>query len=276
MDFAVFICTHGRPTAQHTLKALRTAGYSGKIYLVVDDEDPTVDGLRVVSQEYAAEILMFNKHLFISRSDTGTNEIHNKCILYAKNFCEQVALEKNLTAFVIADDDIVGFRFRYKNEGHLRSARVYSTLDGIFSLLVEYMLSTDMLALGMGYPQMYFNSDEDISKHRIPYQFVFRNVSKKVEWMSWFQEDIVTAIYYNSIGELLLSLPIVQLMVMSCDGEDGGMKSEYVSNPSIKRAMQQFVYLPSMFKIKWSKQMYKACVQWNNAYPKVLSGRYKK
>lgn len=38
-NFAVFILTHGRAENIITLKALEKAGYSGKTYLVIDDED---------------------------------------------------------------------------------------------------------------------------------------------------------------------------------------------------------------------------------------------
>ena len=38
-DFAVLILTHGRPESQLTLQSLEKSGYTGKVYLVVDDED---------------------------------------------------------------------------------------------------------------------------------------------------------------------------------------------------------------------------------------------
>lgn len=38
-DFGVFIITHGRANEQITLKTLKKCGYSGKVFLVIDDED---------------------------------------------------------------------------------------------------------------------------------------------------------------------------------------------------------------------------------------------
>ncbi|EFI4081186.1 TPA: hypothetical protein J5F60_004390 [Escherichia coli] len=40
-DFCVFILTHGRPDKVLTYRTLRRAGYTGKIFIVVDDEDKT-------------------------------------------------------------------------------------------------------------------------------------------------------------------------------------------------------------------------------------------
>ena len=38
-DFAAFILTHGRPDRVLTYKKIRDCGYTGKIYLIVDDLD---------------------------------------------------------------------------------------------------------------------------------------------------------------------------------------------------------------------------------------------
>lgn len=40
-DFCAFILTHGRPGKVLTYRTLRRAGYTGKIFIVVDDEDKT-------------------------------------------------------------------------------------------------------------------------------------------------------------------------------------------------------------------------------------------
>ena len=43
-DFCAFILTHGRPYKVHTYQTLRKAGYTGKIYIVIDNEDKTEAG----------------------------------------------------------------------------------------------------------------------------------------------------------------------------------------------------------------------------------------
>ena len=40
-DFCAFILTHGRPDRVHTFKTLQRSGYTGKVYIVIDDEDKT-------------------------------------------------------------------------------------------------------------------------------------------------------------------------------------------------------------------------------------------
>ena len=36
-DFAVFILTHGRAKQQKTVKTLKRCGYTGRLYLIVDE-----------------------------------------------------------------------------------------------------------------------------------------------------------------------------------------------------------------------------------------------
>ena len=38
-DFAVLILSHGRPNNIKTIKALENANYTGKYYIVIDNED---------------------------------------------------------------------------------------------------------------------------------------------------------------------------------------------------------------------------------------------
>ena len=42
-DFCIFILTHGRPDRVITYKTLLRQGYTGPIYIVVDNEDKTID-----------------------------------------------------------------------------------------------------------------------------------------------------------------------------------------------------------------------------------------
>ena len=44
--FVAFILTHGRPDRVLTYEKLRKHGYTGKIYIVCDDEDKTLPEYR--------------------------------------------------------------------------------------------------------------------------------------------------------------------------------------------------------------------------------------
>ena len=55
---AVFILTHGRPDNIKTLDMLQRSGYTGKIHIVIDDEDARADEY---FNRYGDMVLQFNK-----------------------------------------------------------------------------------------------------------------------------------------------------------------------------------------------------------------------
>lgn len=57
-DVVVFIITHHRAEKQLTLNCLRKAGYSGEIYLVVDNQDKE---LEIYKKNYKDKLLIFDK-----------------------------------------------------------------------------------------------------------------------------------------------------------------------------------------------------------------------
>lgn len=280
MNYAVMICTHGRPKSQHTYETLRNSGYTGRIIFVVDDEDDTVQELE---NEYGTnnDIVVFNKQELIDISDTGTNENQRKCILYAKNFCEQLAVHQGLNSFIIADDDILKFRFRYVEDGKLKSQNITHSMDDVIDAYIKTMLECDMTATGFGFTQFYFTgvnsfSADNMVKYRVPYNFVFRNTKYKVDWMSWFGEDIITAVYYGRVGQLWTAMPYVQQEIVSLATAEGGMKDTYDNNSSVRLAMQNVMYLPSELKAYKYNDTYMASIKRDHAFPKLISSSFKK
>ena len=102
-DFAIFILTHERPDKQSTLSNLIMQGYTGDWYLVVDDEDKSID--KYIENFGKEKILIFNKQDYINRTDTGQQVPSRACIVYAKNFVEQYVKEfaTQYKYYVLAD-----------------------------------------------------------------------------------------------------------------------------------------------------------------------------
>ncbi len=70
MIFCAFILTHGRPDKVLTYRTLRRAGYTGKIFIVVDDEDKT---RHQYMAEFGEQVLVFSKADIASRFDEADN-----------------------------------------------------------------------------------------------------------------------------------------------------------------------------------------------------------
>ena len=59
-SFAVFILTHGRPENVLTLATLNRCGYTGKWYMIIDNEDKTAD--RYYELYGKEHVIMFDKY----------------------------------------------------------------------------------------------------------------------------------------------------------------------------------------------------------------------
>lgn len=285
-DFAIFICTHGRPYKQLTLDSLLRSGYTGKYYLLLDDTDETIQ--QYIDTYGLDHILVFDKNYFINSSEVGTNDPSFKCILYAKNACEYIAKNLNLSAFVIADDDIQNMRFRWPDSDKLRSMPIINTMDAVIESYVDFMLNCDVVGLSFGPTLVYFSgvkafTNECIQKFRIPFNFVFRNCKYPVDWVSSYGEDIVTAVLMGKIGQVWLALPFIQIdMVSPGEAESGGMSATYKEYRKqdlfgFKLVAFDFMYLPSSVKLILHKHRKWLCtIIRNNAFPKIVSSSYRR
>ena len=101
-DFCAFILTHGRPDRVYTYKTLLKAGYTGKIYIVIDDEDKTAEEYR---NRYGGKVLQFCKKEIAERIDEGDNFQDRRAVIYARNACWDLAKQVGCKYFIQLDDD---------------------------------------------------------------------------------------------------------------------------------------------------------------------------
>ena len=93
---AVFILSHGRPDNVITYQTLRKQGYTGKIYIIVDDEDKT---LKDYKNNFGDEVIVFSKKDYENKFDIMDNFSGNKVIVYARNACYDIARNLGLDYF---------------------------------------------------------------------------------------------------------------------------------------------------------------------------------
>ena len=117
VDFSVFILTHGRADNVITYKTLRNQGYTGKIYLIIDKDDPTKE---VYFKNFSSdEIIVFDKKEIKEKFDMMDNFGRTNCVVYARNACWDIAKSLGIKNFLELDDDYTSFDFKIiKNALH--------------------------------------------------------------------------------------------------------------------------------------------------------------
>ena len=143
--FVAFILTHGRPDRVLTYEKLRKHGYTGKIYIVCDDEDKTLPEYR----KRFGDVLVFSKSEIAKTFDEGDNFGDRRAIIYARNACFELAQQIGATHFIELDDDYTYFKFRFDDQLRWHGADVQD-LDAVFDMLLDYFNSAPMLTLAIG------------------------------------------------------------------------------------------------------------------------------
>ena len=101
-DFCIFILSNRRPTNIKTLDTLEKCGYTGKWYIVIDDEDPTGEQYK---KTFGDRVLVFSKAKVAEITDSCDTSKDRRTPLWARNACWDLAKQVNCRFFCQLDDD---------------------------------------------------------------------------------------------------------------------------------------------------------------------------
>ena len=145
-NFAVFILSHGRAGNVKTYQTLINQGYTGKIYIVVDDED---DMQQSYIDKYGTEVVkVFSKKAASVFVDPADLEPKLKGVIYARNYCHTIAAELGLTHFLVLDDDYNLFAHRFEKDGKLLSCKT-KRLNDVFECMNKFLDDTGALTVAL-------------------------------------------------------------------------------------------------------------------------------
>ena len=87
-DFAVFILSHGRPENVVTYNSLKRCGYTGKIYIIIDNEDKKIDEYKKI---FGEKVIVFDKKKVSKTFDEFDNLSDRRSVVYARNASFEIA-----------------------------------------------------------------------------------------------------------------------------------------------------------------------------------------
>lgn len=276
-DFAIFIISHERADRVESYNMLRKAGYTGKICIVVDDEDSQLSEYKEKFIGLGEDYVIYNKDLY--RTATEVCRRVEGCATYARNAVEYFAKAKGLKAFMVADDDLLRLRFRHNEKGVLKSTPVTSGLNEILESYIDFILESNIACVSFGTANVYMNGikPESVSNNRLPFNCFIRNTEYTWTWKAEIYEDAVTSILESWNGDFAMQLPFVQCDMCPMDvGAKGGMTDVYSAISQYEKNFPVLIYAPSCVKLGLGKRSFIYTVQKKNAFPKLISSKYKK
>lgn len=283
-DFAVFILTHGRAEKVITYNTLRKCGYTGKIYLVIDDMDSQEDLYR---EKYGDEVIQFNKRLEAEKADQMDMNDDLRVILFARNFCFDKAKDLGLTYFLELDDDYTTFLFRYvgwdpvAKKVKLLSENV-TDFDAVVDIMLEFLdvsgAKTVAFTQGGDYIGGATSANKKLLMRKAMNSF-FCRTDRPFRFQGRVNEDVNTYTLLGSRGELFFTIGQVMLTQMQTQANPGGMSEMYLKQGTYVKSFYTVMAMPSAVKVGVMGDGHERIhhqISWEYCVPKIISGRYKK
>lgn len=278
-DFAVFILTHGRPDTIRTLDTLKRGNYSGKWYLVIDNEDKQAEKYY---DKYGTErVIMFDKLAISKTFDTADLSQERRAIVYARNACFEIAKDLNLKYFVEFDDDYTSIGIRYPKDGKL-SILSCENLDEIFELMIDFLLETDALTVCMSQGGDHMGGLTGRWKKSILRKAMnsfFCRTDRPFQFLGRVNEDVNTYTLLGSQGQLMMTVTDLMLNQLQTQSNSGGMTDLYLDGGTYLKSFYTVLYMPSAVTVQPMGTSHKRLhhkVNWKHCVPLILDERYKK
>lgn len=278
-DYVVFILTHGRADNVVTYKTLRKSGYTGKIYLVIDDEDDQEDEYRAI---YGDEVVQFCKQEYIDKSMCINPDKPRKVILYARNACFDIAKKLGVSKFIEMDDDYKQFQYRYQKDGKLKYNKIVN-LDKIFAIMFDFLDASGAVSVAMGQGGdllggIHSKRWKDQLLRKCMNSF-FCRTDRPISFIGSINEDVNTYVTRGNRGDLFFTILKVVLCQTATQHNKGGMTETYLESGTYAKTFPTVMLNPSCVKVAEMGETGKRIhhrVYWKNAVPRILNEKYKK
>lgn len=272
-DFAIFILSHGRAETMTTFDFLRRKGYSGKLFIVVDDED---EQKNMYKQIYGEEVVkIFCKKEYFEKVDTYSIDGNTKSVVFARNAAYDIADVLGITYFCEFDDDLTDVAIRYIDGNKLKSKSDYN-FDDLCNAMLELLQCDKVWALSFGQAFNYIGGINGRFKSRLERQafgFYFLKTTHRIHYKGITNEDMNTILELGQQGKVTFS--VLDFMAASPERttNEGGNFELYNSMTKYVRNFYPLITAPSCVKMKSNGEIER---KQNSMFPKILSERWKK
>jgi len=272
-NFVAFILTHGRPNNVITYKSLRKHGYTGKVIVVIDDEDATADQY----YENFDDVEVFSKEAIAKTFDEGDNFKDRRSIVYARNACFDIAKKRGYKYFIQLDDDYTGYEYRVYNERKQKPIRI-KNLDNVFGALLDFYKKTNFATIAMAQGGDFIGGKNNkMAKRPTIYRKAMNSFICSIDRAFTFQgrinEDVNTYTSEASKGLLIGTIPLTALIQKTTQSNRGGMTDIYLDNGTYVKSFYTVMFSPSSCKVKPmgdTRMRLHHAIDWERAVPKII------
>lgn len=278
-NFAVLILTHGRAKRVDTVKTLRKCGYTGEIYIVIDDED---------SQEqeyidlYGKNVIKFCKQKYIDITDSMNPQKPRNVVVYARNAAHDIAKKLGLTHFLVLDDDYKVFEWKQIDDGKFKGVK-FKKMDLIIENILDFLDVSGALTVAMAQGGDFIGGkDGGFFWKKIARKAMnsfFCRTDRPFKFMGAINEDTNAYTVLGNRGKLFFTITNISLTQGQTQKNAGGLTEAYLDSGTYVKSFYTVMLCPSCVKIKEMGNKHKRVhhmIQWRYAVPKIINEKWKK
>jgi hypothetical protein len=284
-DFAIFILTHGRPDNVKTCRTLQRCGYTGRVYIVIDNEDKTAD--KYYENFGKENVIMFDKLAISKTFDEFDNFGDRRAIIYARNACFDIAKNLGIAYFMQLDDDYSNFSFTEDENGVFKQREI-KNIDSIILSLINYF-DVDDRVLSIAFSQRgdFIGGGNNFGYKNGKYPFIKRkcmnsficSTKRPFKFFGRINEDVNTYTRLGSVGNVFLTIPLISINQATTQESEGGMSDLYKMSGTYVKSFYTLICSPSSVCIRMMGVTHKRLHHfpiWSNAVPCIIDEKYKK
>lgn len=275
-DFCVFILTHGRPDNAITLKTLEKAGYTGKLFFVVDNEDKTLP--KYIKNFGTEKVKVFDKKYYADNIDEGNNFDERRTITHARNACFDIAESLGIIYFVELDDDYGQFKFRFESE--IGNKWIIKNIDPVFDSFLNYYKSIPALSIAFSQGGDHIGGFTKTKLKRKAMNSFFCSTKRRFQFVGAMNEDVNTYTTLGSRGNLFFTFTSLQLDQLQTQSQAGGITDMYLRFGTYCKAFTTTMMHPGSVKVSVLADRNLGrlhhSIKWINTVPMIISEQYKK
>jgi hypothetical protein len=282
-DFCIFILTHGRPDRVHTYRTLMDSGYTGKVFIVIDDEDKTEPLYR---ERYGDLVLQFSKVEIAKTFDEADNFDDRRTIVYARNACFVLAERVGCRRFMQFDDDYTGFEYTVDRRFEWAYAAVRTTMDEVVGALLDFHEATPALTVAMAQGGDFLggatNVAGGVSLRRKAMNSFVCSLDRPFQFVGRVNEDVNTYTTRSRLGDLFFTVIQLKLVQKQTQSNAGGMTDVYLDAGTYLKTAYTPMFCPSGVSIgemgdpRSGNHRIHHAVNWHRIAPKILRESHKR
>lgn len=270
-NFGIFIFCWGRPDFDNTVKSLRRCGYTGNIYMLLDNLDET--RFKYIEKYGDDRCYVFDKKAVAAKTDAMNNFGNLASTVFVSNVMFEAARHFHLDYFAAMCDDYTAFSHKREKERRTRK------LDEVFSLFIEFLRGAKQVkCVAMAQGGDFATADKPMCKRKVMNCFICAT-ERPFIFKGSMNDDVNMYVYNGVRGCIYLTYNRFMLHQPPTQVNEGGLSDLYKSFGTYVKSFYSVMLCPSGVKVAMmgvKNPRIHHVIDYNATVPHIIREKWKK